>query len=93
MTKLTMASTCSTFVGHFDGHGGPPVQYKAHRPMQHSRATLEATGCRHWATTGSVSPQRLPGQQQTRQQQQNVPKRLAISMAAVVRWYNTARMA
>jgi hypothetical protein len=35
MTKLTMASTCSSIVGHFDGHGGPPVQYKAHCPTQH----------------------------------------------------------
>jgi hypothetical protein len=29
-------------------------------------------------------PQRLPGQQQTKQQQKNVPKRLAILMAAAV---------
>jgi hypothetical protein len=26
MTKLMMVSTCSTAVGHFDGHGGPLVQ-------------------------------------------------------------------
>jgi hypothetical protein len=26
MTKSTMASTCSSVVGRFDGHGGPPVQ-------------------------------------------------------------------
>jgi hypothetical protein len=35
MTKLTMASTRPSIVGHFNGHGGPPVQYKAHCPMQH----------------------------------------------------------
>jgi hypothetical protein len=35
MTKLTMASTCSFVVGHFDGHGGLPVQYEVHRLMQH----------------------------------------------------------
>jgi len=29
------------------------------------RATLEATGCRHRATTHSISPWRPPGQQQT----------------------------
>jgi hypothetical protein len=34
-----------------------------------SRATLEATGRRHWATTHSVSPQWPPGQQQTKQRQ------------------------
>ena len=33
-----------------------------------SRATLEATGRRHRATTRSVSPWRPPGQQQTKQQ-------------------------
>jgi hypothetical protein len=58
-----------------------------------SRATLEATGCRHWATTCSVSPQRLPGQQQTKQQQKNAPKRLAILMATAMRRYNTTRIA
>jgi hypothetical protein len=58
-----------------------------------SRATLEATGHCHRATTCSVLPQRPPGQQQTKRQQKNVPKRLAISMAVAVRRYNTARIA
>jgi hypothetical protein len=31
-----------------------------------SRATLEATGYRHWVTTLSVLPRWLPGQQQTK---------------------------
>ncbi len=57
-----------------------------------SRATPEATGRRHRATTHSVSPQRPPGQQQTKQQQKNVPKRLAILMAKAVRRYNTTRI-
>jgi hypothetical protein len=30
-----------------------------------SRATPEATGCRHWATTHFISPRRPPGRQQT----------------------------
>jgi hypothetical protein len=34
-----------------------------------SRATPEATGHHHWATTLSVLPQRPPGQQQTKWQQ------------------------
>ncbi len=57
-----------------------------------SRATLEATGCRHWATTCSVLPQRPPGQQQTKRWQINVPEWLAISMAVAVRRYDTARI-
>jgi hypothetical protein len=44
MTKLTMASTCSSIVGSFDGNGGPPVQYKVHRPMQH----VQGYSGSHW---------------------------------------------
>jgi hypothetical protein len=58
-----------------------------------SRATPEATGRHHWATTRSVPPQRLPGQQQTKRWRKNVPKRPAILMAAAVCRYNTARNA
>jgi hypothetical protein len=46
-----------------------------------SRATLEATGRRHWATSCSISPQRPPEQQQTKQQQINGLTLLAIVMA------------
>jgi hypothetical protein len=42
--KINMASTCSSIVGHFDGHGGPSVQYKAHRPMQH----VQGYSGSHW---------------------------------------------
>jgi hypothetical protein len=44
MTKTSMVSTCSSDIGHFDGHGGPPVQYKAHRPMQHVQGYYRS----HW---------------------------------------------
>jgi hypothetical protein len=44
MTKTTMVSTCSSDIGHFDGHGGLPVQYKAHRPMQH----VQGYSGSHW---------------------------------------------
>jgi hypothetical protein len=37
MTKLTMASTCSAVVGHFNDHGSLPVQCAAHCPMQHDQ--------------------------------------------------------
>jgi hypothetical protein len=30
-----MASKCFSVVGHFDGHGGVPEQYRWHHPMQH----------------------------------------------------------
>jgi hypothetical protein len=44
MTKTTMVSTCSSDIGHFDGHGGPPVQYEAHCPMQH----VQGYSGSHW---------------------------------------------
>ncbi len=55
-----------------------------------SRATPEATGCRHWATTCYVSPQRPPGQQANKQQSTNTPKKVAILMAMAMRRYVTA---
>jgi hypothetical protein len=44
MMKSTMTSTCSSVIGCFDGHGGPPVQYKAHCPMQH----VQGYSGSHW---------------------------------------------
>jgi hypothetical protein len=58
-----------------------------------SRATPEATGCQHWATTWSVLPQRLPEQQANKQQSTNTRKKVAMLMAVVVRLYSTARIA
>ncbi len=55
-----------------------------------SRATLEATGCCHRATTCSVLPQWPPEQQANIQQSTNTPKKVAMLMAAVVCQYNTA---
>ncbi len=58
-----------------------------------SRATLEATGRRHWATTCYVSPQQPPGQQANKQQSTNTPKKVAVLMAMAMRQYVTARIA
>jgi hypothetical protein len=44
MMKLTMASTCPSIIGCFDGHGGLPVQYKAHHQMQH----VQGYSGSHW---------------------------------------------
>jgi hypothetical protein len=44
MTKLTMASTCSSVVGHFDGHGSQLAQWEVHRPMQH----VQGYSGSHW---------------------------------------------
>ncbi len=58
-----------------------------------SRATPEATGCRHQATTHYVSPQWPPGQQANKQQSTNTPKKVAVLMAMAMRWYITACIA
>jgi hypothetical protein len=58
-----------------------------------SRATLEATGCRHWATTCSVLPQWPPGQQANKQPSKNTPRKLAVLMAMAMRRYVTAHIA
>jgi hypothetical protein len=58
-----------------------------------SRATPEATGRRHWATTRYILPQRPPGQQANKQQSTNTPKKVAVLMAMAMRWYVTARIA
>ncbi len=57
-----------------------------------SRATPEATGCRHWVTTCYVLPQRLPGQQANKQQSTNTPKKVAVLMAMAMRRYVTAHI-
>ncbi len=54
-----------------------------------TRATPEASGCRHQATFCSILPQRLPGQS-TKWQWKNTLTLLAILMAIAMRWYNTA---
>ncbi len=58
-----------------------------------SRATPEATGCHHQATTCSVLPQWPPGKQANKQQSTNTPKKVAMLMAVTVRRYNTMRIA
>ncbi len=58
-----------------------------------SRATLEATGCRHLATTCSILSQRPPGQQANKQQSTNTPTKLAVLMAIAMRRYNTTLIA
>ncbi len=58
-----------------------------------SRATLEATGHRHWVNTCYVLPQRPPGQQANKQQSTNTPKKVAVLMAMAMRRYVTACIA
>jgi hypothetical protein len=58
-----------------------------------SRATPEATGRQHRATTRFVLPQQLPGQQANKQQSTNTPTKLAVLMAMAMHRYVTACIA
>jgi hypothetical protein len=58
-----------------------------------SRATLEATARRHWATNCSVLPQPPLGQQANKQQSTNTPTKLAVLMAMAMRRYVTPHTA
>jgi hypothetical protein len=93
MTKSSMASTCSSLIGHFDGHGDPPMQYKAHRPMQQ----VQGYSGSHWMLpSGNYLLRITPAAARATADEtmtKNVPKRLAILMAAAVRRYNTACIA
>ncbi len=86
MAKLSMMNKCTSTAGHF---GGAPEQYRQHCPMRMSRATPEATGCRHRATTCAVLPQWPPGQQANKQQLTNTPTKLPVLMAMAMCRYVT----
>ncbi len=55
-----------------------------------SRATPEATGYQHGATTCSILPQRPPGQQANKQQSTNTPTKLAVLKAMAMRLLGTS---
>ncbi len=93
MMKLMMTSKCTSIMAHFEGLVDVPVLCGVHRPMQQSRATLEATGHHYWTTTISLLPRRPPGQQQTKQWWKSGPTLMAILMAVAVPRYNTACIA
>jgi hypothetical protein len=44
MAKSSMKIKCTLSAVHFDGRGGPPVQYKVHCPRQHVQGYSRS----HW---------------------------------------------
>jgi hypothetical protein len=93
MTKSLMMIKCTLSAIRFDGHGGPPVQYKAHQPMQHVQGSSRS----HWMPpSGNYLLRIAPAAARAtanETMEKNVPKRLAILMAVAVHWYNTAHIA
>jgi hypothetical protein len=42
--KVTMTNECTSSASRFNGHGGAPVQYEVHHPMQH----VQGYSGSHW---------------------------------------------
>ncbi len=87
-----MTNKCTSSAGCFDGLCGAPQQYRRHHPMQH----VQGYSGSHWTPPlgdyllciASVAARATANKTTTK----NVPKRLAILMAAAVRGYNNAHI-
>ncbi len=89
-----MTNKCASVAGHFDGHADAlKSNERGIARCSKSRATLDAPGSCHWATTCSVLPQQPPGQQANKQQSTNPPKKVAVLMAMAMHRYITACIA
>jgi hypothetical protein len=82
-----VANKCISVAGHFDGHGGAPVQYEAHFPMQHDQGFIGS----HWTPpSGDYSLRIAPSATRVAinsTMMQHVPTLLAVLMAIAMRWY------
>ncbi len=77
--KLTMVKQCTTFAGHFDGHGDAPVQWGAHRPMEQVHGY---TRC-HWKLPlGKYLPRIAPADAMVI----NLAKRLSCGIKKPLFW-------
>jgi hypothetical protein len=93
MTKLTMASKCSSAIGRFDRHGGPPVQYKAHCPKQN----VQGYSGSHWITAlGNYLLRSAPAAARATGKQTIINKytyKAGSFMVMAMRWYINVRIA
>jgi hypothetical protein len=93
MTKLMTTNKCTSVVGHFDGHGGAPEQYRRHCLMRHVQGYLGS----HWMLPlGNYLLRIAPAatsKTANKTTTKNGPILLAILMAPVLRRYNTAHIA
>ena len=91
--EATMMNKCTSSACHFDGHSGAPEQYRWDCPMRHvqgcSRSHWTLPPGNYFLRIAPVVAKAIANKATTK----NVPKRLAMLMAAEVRRYNTARIA
>jgi hypothetical protein len=91
--EATMTNECTSSSGRFDGLGGALQRYRRHHPMGH----VQGYSGSHWTPpSGDYLLRIAPAAARATANEtttKNVPKRLAILMAAAVRGYNTAHIA
>ena len=83
----------TSVAGHFDGHGGAPVQHGAHRPMRHDQGF---TGSHWMPPSGNYLlhiAQAAARATINSTMMEHVPTLLAVFMAFAMRWYYTSRIA
>ncbi len=90
---MAAANKCTSATGHFDGHGGAPVQYGAHRPIYHDQGF---TGS-HWTPPSDdyllcIAPPAARATINTTTMQ-HVPTLMAVLMAIAMRRYYTTCIA
>jgi hypothetical protein len=91
--KINNAKQYTTVATHFDGRDDAPVQCRVHHPMEGVQGFTRS----HWMPPlGKYSLRIIPaenGVARKKKMTKRAPYLLAISMAMVVRRYNTARIA
>jgi len=83
------ANECTSVAGNFDGHGSGPMQYGAHRPMQHDQGF---TGSNRTPPSGNYSLNIAPVAARATintKIMQHVPTFLAVLLAISMRRYYT----
>ena len=84
---------CTSVAGHFDGLADTPVLHQAHRPMEGVQGFIR----RHRnLSSGDYLLRFAPAAAMVsikKTTTKSAPTLLAVSMALVVRWYDTAHIA
>jgi hypothetical protein len=92
MAKSSMTIKCALSAVRFYGHGGPPVQYEAHCPMQH----VQGNSGKHWMPPlGNYSLHIAPAAARATGKQTTINKytyKLAALVAMAMRRYVTPRI-
>jgi hypothetical protein len=91
--KINDGKQTTSSAGHFDCPSSVPVQYEAHRPMQHVHGyarSLWMPPSGDYSLRIAPAASRDAGKTRT---MKNTPSLKAVLMAAAVRWYNTMHIA